>query len=89
MKTLFLKNKDLRDQWQAVAKADWFSEVLTHARSELMAMANLNTDQLKGAMAMENTLLHLGDDEPEEVAYPGTGIDHDLEVTKNTSTKKK
>jgi hypothetical protein len=80
-KDLFLKQQQLREQWLAIAKTDWFRQALVYAMGELMNAPDVNTDNLKGARQYERILLGLGDDEnqpPEQ--FPTSGLSHDLDA---------
>lgn len=62
-KELFIKNKELRDKWAAWAKNDDFGIILAYAKSSLIESRKCTTEMLAGAMAFQDILLNLGDEE--------------------------
>ena len=80
-KGIFLKKKELCENWSAVANADWFAEVLTHARAVFMDMRP-TAEEMRGAMAFEMTLRDLCEDEAPAPVFPQTGLRHDLDNPK-------
>jgi len=83
-KELFLKNKPLREQWAAVAHADWFAEVCTYARAVLMDTNALSTEFLHGAIKFEDTLRELADEDSKAQEWAKPGLVHTLDNPKPT-----
>lgn len=86
-KELFLKNKELREKWAAVAHADWFGEVLVFARS--VCMDNKPTaEKIMGMLEFESALLSICDEQVVSVEYPSSGIRHDIDRTSKKQDSK-
>lgn len=77
---LFFRNKELTDQWNAVAHSDWFGQVLMHARSAFMESIDLKDGELSGAKRFESILRELADKDQESVGTPSSGLRHDLDT---------
>jgi hypothetical protein len=86
-KTLFNKQKELRDQLNAVVKQEWFQKCLIYVRGELMEHANLTPAGIDGAKAFESILLGFTDEEPPQGDFPGVGLEHNLEPTRKLKPK--
>lgn len=81
-KTLFNKQKDLRDQLNAVVKSEWFCQCLIYVRGEIMDRPGLTPAGIDGARAFEYLLLNFTDEETEAAEFPGSGLQHNLEARK-------
>lgn len=86
-KTLFNKQKELRDKLNAVVKSDWFSEAMIYVRASLMERPGLTPAGIDGARAFEHVLLEFTDEENAVGHFPSPGLEHDLEPRKPTPDK--
>lgn len=78
-KTLFVNNKELRNQWLAVAKQEWFKTVLLHTRGVLTETEGITPEALKGAKQFENILLTICDEDEETPNEFTPRLAHDLD----------
>ena len=85
-KELFLKNADLRDRWQAVAKTDWFANVLVYAIGHLTAQSRMTPETLRGAQALADTLGTLADPDDPAPELPTQVLVHNLDSLSRTNT---
>lgn len=89
-KELFLKQSELRDKWQAVAKADWFAEVLVYLRAHIVSSRTMTPDYLRGVTAVCDELTTLGDAIEPDRHSPQSLLYHamdDLTRTRTTEAK--
>ncbi len=94
-KELFLTNSEKASQLRAITKASWFHQCLVSVRAELMNSVGLSSDQLKGALMYETTLLELANETP-DTADLRSGLVHEIDnprpqpvVKKTADTKTK
>lgn len=78
-KELFRNNRALADQWNAVAKATWFSEVLMHARAQLFESEKISPEQIEGAKKLEAILLDLAEGDGEKSGALSPGLVHQID----------
>jgi hypothetical protein len=87
-KTIFLKDKDLRDWLAAIVKHDNWQRCLAHARSEMMESGQ-SLERLMGFKDFENILYTMPDpDEGAQGMYPTSGLHHDLDAVLRSSKAK-
>lgn len=79
-KELFINNRTLSDQWNAVAKATWFSEVLMHARAQLLNSEGITPEHIKGAKDFESILLDLAERPDDKSPVLSPGLTHNLDI---------
>jgi len=76
-KPLFLKHKELSNQWSAVASSDWFQEVLLFAMNEFIEQ-EVTDEQIKGAKKFRDCLLELVETPAPAIVFPSSGIHHNV-----------
>lgn len=88
-RTVFLSSEERAKKWQAVAKSNYFAEVLTFAKAELMDSPDVDKAQLDGARKLETILLTISDIEGlEQSQFVGSGLHHDLETSTRPNPSK-
>lgn len=75
-KDLFIKTKELRDQWAAWAKKPEFETILVYAKASFAETHRCNPDALAGALSFADHLLSLGDEEAQPQAPVVSGFHH-------------
>lgn len=86
-KELFNKDRELSQSWNAVAKADWFGQVMLYARGALIE-SDLKPGELEGAKKFEGILSDLANLAEPEIPTPKSGIHHDVDKTRYEPEKK-
>lgn len=88
-KSLFNKQKLLRDYLNAIVKNDSFSECLVYVRAEMMQHPGLTPAGIDGARAFEAILLEFTDEATEVGHFPSPGLDHSMESKNKTREQTK
>lgn len=86
-KTLFNKQKPLRDYLNAIVKSEQFQQCLIYVRGEIMEHPGLTPAGIDGAKAFERVLLDFTDEEPDASAFPSPGLEHNLSLPIHQSKK--
>lgn len=87
-KSLFNKQKPLRDYLNAIVKNDSFSECLVYVRAEMMQHPGLTPAGIDGARAFEAILLEFTDEAEESGHFPSPGLDHSIDTKDKNKDKK-
>lgn len=84
-KELFLRNRELSNQWRAIANSDAFDEATVFALCA-MAESNAGSELTKGANQVIAILRSIANVEPEPEPIK-SGLDHDLSVPDRSKPK--
>lgn len=87
-KAIFLRNESLAAWWNGVAKGEQYPMVLAMVRAELTRDSTLTPEMLKGVDKFEQLLSTIGERDDTEPFMPSSGLNHNLDVSRNTKPAK-